>query len=80
MNTKIDKKVSELMFTKQKDLPKDAIDFVKSLSAKVGYCGETCVTAFYDYCQIKLNMRCNNDYKITSERKKYYADSPPSQK
>lgn len=57
----IDKKVSEMMFTVQKDLPPKALDYVAALSKKVGTCGETFVTAFYDYCQLELNMKTDDE-------------------
>ena len=72
--SKIDEKVSELMLTKQTELPAKAFDYLKKLSNKIGFCGETCVTAFYDYCQLELKMRCKKDsqYKVTKDRKELY--------
>jgi len=64
--------VSELMLTKGNELPPKAREYVVKLSKLIGTCGETFVTAFYDYCQLELKMKCNHSYKITNERKAYY--------
>ena len=72
LNT-IDEKVSELMLTIQSDLPPKSIEYIKALSSKIEYCGETCVTAFYDYCQLELGMSSDcDDNKIDEQRLQWY--------
>jgi hypothetical protein len=71
----IDALVSEMMGTKMNELPPKAVDFVKKLSSKVGFCGETCVTAFYDYCQLELGMTTDDDlYVVDEQRKLWYGE------
>lgn len=49
-----------------KDLPELAMEFLKHLSKQVGFCGETCITAYAGYNQMVLKMECEDDlYKIT---------------
>ena len=70
----IDDKVRELMSTKQMDLPPKALEYVKLLSSKIGYCGETCVSAFFAYCQIELKMECDDGYKVDEETIQMYKE------
>ncbi len=67
-------KVSELMLTKQSELPPKAHDYVIALSEQMGACKETYVTAFYDYCQIELGMRTTGQYKVDNIRRVMYKE------
>jgi len=63
----------KMMCIKQKDLPKEAREYLKYLSSRWGYCGETCITAFARYNQAVLKMRCKDDvYKIDADGKRWF--------
>jgi len=69
----INEVVSEMMKTKMNELPPKAVEYVRKLSSKIGFCGETCVTAYFDYCQLELGMITDDDqYVIDEERKLWY--------
>ena len=56
----------KMMRLPMKDLPELAMEFLKHLSNKVGYCMETCLTAYATYNQMVLKMECEDElYKIT---------------
>ena len=56
----------KMMMLPIKDLPALAHEFLQFLSKKVGFCGETCMTAFAAYNQVVLKMECeDNCYKLT---------------
>ena len=57
-------KAYEMMLIPIDDLPKEATEFLKYLSDKMGYCAEVCLTAFTYYNQAILNMPCNNEQYI----------------
>lgn len=51
-----------------KNLPEPALEYLKYISSKVGFCGEVCLTAYAYYNQAVLNMKCEDDlYKIPQE-------------
>lgn len=59
-------KAGEMMMLPMNQLPELAIDFLEFLSARVGFCGEVCLTAYAAYNQMVLNMKCDDElYKIT---------------
>ena len=63
----------EMMTTKMNELPPKAVEYVKKLSNKIGFCGETCVTAYFDYCQLELGMVTDDEqYVIDDQRKLWY--------
>ena len=65
--------VGEMMTTKMNELPPKAVEYVKKLSNKIGFCGETCVTAYFDYCQLELGMVTDDEqYVIDDQRKLWY--------
>lgn len=69
----INQKVTELMMTNMDDLPPKSREYIDKLSNHLGYCGEVAVTALYDYCQMELNMECEEEqYKIDNYRKDLY--------
>jgi hypothetical protein len=71
----IDEMVSEMMETSWNDLPPKAVEYVKKLSSKIGFCGETCVTAFFDYCQLELGMTTDDDlYEVDELRQLWYKE------
>jgi len=50
-----------------KDLPKEAIEYLKFLSSKVGMCMEVCLTAYCAYNQAVLNMPCDDALYILQD-------------
>ena len=68
----IDSLVSEMMTTPMNQLPPKAMEYLKKLSSKVGFCGDTCVTAYYDYCQLELGMTTDDDLYIIDEQRKLW--------
>ncbi len=56
------------------DVPSKAHLYVKLLAREVGYCGETCITAFAHYAQAIEGLACTEDmYILTEDFKKIYA-------
>lgn len=73
---KLDEKVSEMMLTPMNKLPELAVQYLRYMSSRVGFCGEVCVTAFSYYCQAILQMKCKNKIdKITPEAKKWFDEN-----
>jgi hypothetical protein len=68
MGKKLDavEEAGKMMKIKMCDLPQLAIEFLKFLSHKYGFCGEICITAYAAYNQMVLKMKCDDDlYKVT---------------
>ena len=65
-----------MMQLPMKQLPELAVEFLHYLSKQVGFCGETCVTAYTSYNQMVLKMECEDElYKITQpDLLKWWAD------
>lgn len=69
-------KAQEMMLLPMKDLPKEALEYLKYLSNKVGMCMEVCLTAYCAYNQMVLNMPCNDDlYIVSSVEKQWWIDN-----
>jgi len=50
------------------ETPKLALEYLRYLSSKYGFCGETCITAWAHYAQEILGQKCNNEsYLIDDE-------------
>jgi len=59
--------------TKGQDLPKEAARYVSVLSSKVGFCGETCLTALAHYAQLVEGLECTEEgyIAINTDRERY---------
>lgn len=63
----------ELMTVPMKDLPPLAIEFMRLLSSEVGYCMETCITAYAAYAQCVENLPCDDYlYEAREKDKKWF--------
>lgn len=68
--------VSKMMETKMNEISPLAIEYVKFISSKYGFCGEVMVTGFAHYCQAILGLPCDNpDYRINEEGTKWFTDN-----
>lgn len=68
--------VSVMMETKMSEISPIAIDYVKYMSSKYGFCGEVMVTGFAHYCQAVLGLPCDNpDYRIKPEDRQWFKDN-----
>ena len=68
-------KAVEMMNIKQKDLPKEALDFVEYTSKKIGICGEVFITCFAVYNQVVLGMPCEDSlYQVREEDRQWFID------
>ena len=63
-NLAVEKAVKMLQLPMNK-LPEAASKRLKKLSDEIGFCGETCITAYAYYNQAVLNLPCDDElYKI----------------
>lgn len=68
--------VSTMMSAKMNTISPIAIEYLKFISSKYGFCGEIMVTAFAHYCQAVLGLPCDSpDYRITEEGTKWFVDN-----
>lgn len=68
--------VSTMMETKMSEISPIAIDYVKYMSSKYGFCGEVMVTGFAHYCQAVLGLPCEDpDYRIKPEDRQWFIDN-----
>ena len=69
-------KAAEMMRKTMGELPTLAIEYCRYLSKKVGYCMETCMTAYAHYCQAVLGMKCGNElYAIDDPGKRWFEEN-----
>lgn len=68
--------VSKMMSSKMGEVSPIAIEYIKFMSSKYGFCGEIMVTAFAHYCQAVLGLPCENEgYKITEEGIEWFTNN-----
>lgn len=63
-NKSAEDNAGEMMLVKMNELPKLAHKFLKFISEKIGFCGETCFTAYIYYSVFVLKMKCNDESHI----------------
>lgn len=67
--------VGTMMSTPMKDINPIAMEYLKYLSSKMGFCGEVCVTAYAAYCQAILGLPCKDpSYKLSVKDKQWFID------
>jgi hypothetical protein len=68
--------VSEMMMIPMNQLPQIAMEHLKYISSKIGFCGETCVTSYAAYCQAILKLPCKNkSYTIDEDSKEWFSSN-----
>lgn len=64
-----------MMLQPMNQLPKAAIEFLRYMSSRVGFCGEVCVTAYAYYSQAVLNLPCDDPgYKIDPDALNWFRE------
>jgi hypothetical protein len=67
---------SKMMSIPMSQLPDIAKEYLKQLSSEVGFCGETCITAYAHYFQAIFNYPCNDSlYIIPTSAKKWFKEN-----
>lgn len=65
----------EMMNIKMGELPPLAVEFLRHLASKVGYCGEVCLTAFAVYAQCVEGLPCDDDlYEARPEDRQWFSE------